>query len=133
MTDAISKERLAELDDELLRLSVASCECLTKTPEIQYHDPSCRFRVLQECQIALRELQRLREQKEKDNALLLKVGEELRVAQDEIERLREQVRVLRPVVEDLVQYGGGMEYDDYRLLVQRGEEALAAAQDKSHE
>jgi hypothetical protein len=35
------------------------------------------------------------------------------------------------VVRDLVTYGGGMEYDDYRALVQRGEAAIAKAEGRS--
>lgn len=28
--------------------TIASCNCETKTPELQYHAPECRFRVLRE-------------------------------------------------------------------------------------
>jgi hypothetical protein len=28
--------------------NLASCSCLTKTPELKYHDPKCNFRVWME-------------------------------------------------------------------------------------
>jgi len=37
-------------------LSVASCQCMTKTPEARYHDPSCRYRQLQDADWKLRTL-----------------------------------------------------------------------------
>jgi hypothetical protein len=32
----------------LLQMMVASCNCLTKTPVVEYHSPACRYRQLDE-------------------------------------------------------------------------------------
>ena len=37
-----------DLSVRLARCTVASCRCMTKTPEVQYHDKSCLYRVLNE-------------------------------------------------------------------------------------
>jgi hypothetical protein len=37
-----------DLTTRLARCTVASCRCLTKTPEVRYHDESCLYRVLNE-------------------------------------------------------------------------------------
>ncbi len=37
-----------ELVDRLFLGTVASCTCLTKTPEVSAHDRGCRFRLLME-------------------------------------------------------------------------------------
>ena len=42
-----------ELIQRLWEASVGGCECLTKTPEIQYHAPTCKFRLFQESISAL--------------------------------------------------------------------------------
>ena len=36
------------IEEKLLRKMVASCECSTKTPEVQYHDEMCLYRILNE-------------------------------------------------------------------------------------
>lgn len=41
-----SNER--SLLDRLLDAQVTSCSCLTKSPEVQYHDPMCRYRLFDE-------------------------------------------------------------------------------------
>lgn len=35
-----------DLADRILMAQVAACNCDTKTPELKYHDPKCRYRVL---------------------------------------------------------------------------------------
>jgi hypothetical protein len=42
--------------DRLLEASVGGCSCLTKTPELQYHSPTCHFRLHEE---SSREIKRL--------------------------------------------------------------------------
>ena len=42
------------LRDKLLRAQIGSCSCDTKTPELSYHDPSCRYRLLCEVEKELR-------------------------------------------------------------------------------
>lgn len=37
-----------DLTLRLARCTVASCGCMTKTPEVRYHDESCLYRVLNE-------------------------------------------------------------------------------------
>lgn len=38
----------SELTRRLARCTVASCRCMTKTPEVQYHAEDCLYRVLNE-------------------------------------------------------------------------------------
>jgi hypothetical protein len=52
----------------LLSASIASCECMTKTPEAAFHEPTCRYGKLQfaleeieECLAALRSTASARE------------------------------------------------------------------------
>jgi hypothetical protein len=35
-----------DIEEKLLRKMVASCDCTTKSPEVQYHDEMCLYRVL---------------------------------------------------------------------------------------
>lgn len=41
--------RDAPLRDRVIAACTAGCSCETKTPDIQHHDPICRYRVLMEC------------------------------------------------------------------------------------
>ena len=34
--------------NNLLKMTVTSCNCLTKTPVVEYHAPACRYRQLDE-------------------------------------------------------------------------------------
>lgn len=34
--------------NNLLQMMTASCNCLTKTPVVEYHSPACRYRQLDE-------------------------------------------------------------------------------------
>lgn len=38
--------------------SIASCSCLTKTPEIEFHSETCRYRILQEIKLDIEKLQK---------------------------------------------------------------------------
>lgn len=40
---------IKELVGALVALSVASCTCLTKTPDFQFHEKECRYRLI--CEI----------------------------------------------------------------------------------
>ena len=42
-----------EVSAKLQLATLASCSCLTKTPEIAYHEPHCRYRVLAEAKILI--------------------------------------------------------------------------------
>lgn len=44
---------LRSLSERLLDAQIASCSCLTKTPEHQHHDPMCRYRLFYEAWRAL--------------------------------------------------------------------------------
>ena len=46
-----------KLSNRILFAMAASCNCTTKTPETEYHDPSCRYRVLSEAAARLAELE----------------------------------------------------------------------------
>jgi hypothetical protein len=48
-----SKEKVAPLVERLNLACVASCDCLVKTPVIHYHEPTCKYRVMQEAANAL--------------------------------------------------------------------------------
>lgn len=39
-----------KLKQKILFAQYASCTCMTKTPELQYHEEGCRYRVLGEAQ-----------------------------------------------------------------------------------
>lgn len=56
MTKAEACEALELGREGIQALSVASCQCMTKTPEARYHDPSCRYRQLQDADWKLRTL-----------------------------------------------------------------------------
>jgi hypothetical protein len=43
------------LVDRLWQASVAGCSCVTKTPEIKFHDELCHYRLHMECVQALQE------------------------------------------------------------------------------
>jgi len=49
--DKIAKleESITDFKRTLAILSVGSCNCLTKTPEIKFHSESCRTRIIGEC------------------------------------------------------------------------------------
>lgn len=49
----------ADLVQRLDLSTVASCTCLTKTPEVRFHDPMCRYRILREASAVLRRFMRL--------------------------------------------------------------------------
>jgi len=57
-------------------LSVASCQCMTKTPEARYHDPSCRYRQLQDADWKLRTLKERIERADMDEFTTLE-GDDL--------------------------------------------------------
>jgi hypothetical protein len=37
-------------------LKIASCNCLTKTPDVLYHNEKCRYRILSELEIDIKKL-----------------------------------------------------------------------------
>lgn len=39
---------VAPLMERLVRAQVAGCTCLTKTPELRFHDPHCTYRLVRE-------------------------------------------------------------------------------------
>ena len=41
------------LSSRILKSMIASCDCLTKTPEAEFHDECCRYRVLSDCYIVV--------------------------------------------------------------------------------
>ena len=41
----------------LLQMMTASCNCLTKTPIVEYHSPACRYRQLDEVVAYIEELE----------------------------------------------------------------------------
>lgn len=41
------------LTDRLLRATVGSCTCMTKTPELKHHDSMCHYRLFEEAREAL--------------------------------------------------------------------------------
>lgn len=43
----------SELTRRLARCTVASCRCMTKTPEVQYHNEDCLYRVLNEAIVVI--------------------------------------------------------------------------------
>jgi hypothetical protein len=53
MTDSI--------DVRLAKATVASCECMTKTPEVKFHNEDCRYRIIME---AMGELDKLRAERD---------------------------------------------------------------------
>lgn len=44
MNEKVINDVLRKLD----YLSIASCSCLTKTPDIEFHSDTCRYKILQE-------------------------------------------------------------------------------------
>jgi len=44
-----------ELADRLARKQVGGCTCMTKTPDLEYHDPLCTYRLCAEAEFALRQ------------------------------------------------------------------------------
>lgn len=52
---------MTTLVERLLEAQVASCSCLTKTPDVQYHNPACRYRLFHEAEMSLRVMDRLDE------------------------------------------------------------------------
>lgn len=40
---------------------VASCNCMTKSPDIQYHKPGCKYRLISERDAAREQVRQLRE------------------------------------------------------------------------
>lgn len=54
IVDIYDSKYMEDLQRRLMRAQIASCTCRTKTPDIQYHDTDCRYRVLAEAQHAIR-------------------------------------------------------------------------------
>lgn len=42
------RKQLMTANIKLMTAMISSCTCLTKTPQVQYHDESCKFRTLSE-------------------------------------------------------------------------------------
>lgn len=42
-------DALRPLTERLMSACVAGCSCLTKTPDFQYHEPLCHYRLHREC------------------------------------------------------------------------------------
>ena len=45
---ALKQEILEATTDRLIEMWVASCSCLTKSPEPAAHDPECKYRLIRE-------------------------------------------------------------------------------------
>ena len=45
-----------KITHKLQLISIGSCDCLTKTPDIEYHDKFCRYRLITE---AIRYIEKL--------------------------------------------------------------------------
>lgn len=58
---------MTDLLDRLFEAQVGGCSCMTKTPNIEHHKPTCHFRLHEE---ASQEIRRLRVQWEKAATLL---------------------------------------------------------------
>lgn len=43
------RSSLQDINNLLVRASFGSCNCLTKTPDPEYHDQTCRYRLIMEC------------------------------------------------------------------------------------
>ncbi len=56
MPDPDAAPEAVELKDRLLRAQVGGCTCVTKTPELTYHDALCNYRL---CAEAVDEITRL--------------------------------------------------------------------------
>ena len=56
VTDPTPTDLAAPLNERLLRASIGGCTCRTKSPDIQWHDPLCHYRLFCE---ALGEVERL--------------------------------------------------------------------------
>lgn len=56
MRPAEEKEKIAEMDTELLKMTIGSCTCRTKTPDHTCHNKCCRYRLLTEARLALEKL-----------------------------------------------------------------------------
>lgn len=65
------------LRDRLFYAQNSACSCLTKTPEIEYHDPMCRYRLFAEARGAL------------DGVMVKPTGWMLRI--DELKKLKNEM------------------------------------------
>jgi hypothetical protein len=57
MIDDSQRETIEDVAHRLRIGQIASCSCETKTPEVKYHQPYCRYRLLEE---GATEIERLR-------------------------------------------------------------------------
>lgn len=53
LTNSSPTERLEAAQQKLTKIMVAGCTCMTKTPELRYHDERCHFRLAAEASLLL--------------------------------------------------------------------------------
>lgn len=56
MTEPQTADLVAPLIDRLLEAGVGGCSCDTKTHELQYHNPTCHFRLHEEARAEIERL-----------------------------------------------------------------------------
>lgn len=60
MTDVIQKADetpLKPIKERLILAQAGACNCITKTPAIEYHDSLCRYRLLEEARLEIERLE----------------------------------------------------------------------------
>lgn len=72
---------------------VGSCDCLTKTPELKYHKPGCKYRILTERDEAREQLDTVRY--ERDSTW------------EQLEAMRETIKEAYEVIEDMLMVSTG--------------------------
>ena len=48
---------IKDLLERITTATISSCNCGTKTPDVNYHKETCRYRVLEECYRVLSKIQ----------------------------------------------------------------------------
>lgn len=68
-----------EIDRRLARLQVGGCTCMTKTPELKYHDERCTYRLASEIAILLDQIMEVTQQ---EKELILRKRKEAKENQE---------------------------------------------------
>lgn len=111
---------MSDIKQRLLRATVSSCQCMTKSNESEYHDENCRYRVLMDAHSHIDMYDKL--------LLEYRAGSE-----PELTKAEERIKTLQADYNELImgvenKYPGETRHQTaYRFITERGSTVSGAA------
>ena len=105
---------------QLTRLSVGSCSCGVKSPDIQWHDAGCRYRMIEEVRENVEALEQRRATQWRLRRDAEGSRDVARAAADALRREAKACGLPNPSAQDcpnMQEYGGGMDGERYHCDV----------------